>query len=158
MGRVNSCLFEAATIAKKPAWLRSQLAAAGLAVAPTRAAEPAPATTTLPNEPKPATRSRSASNSRSAQGPKPQRPVRQTSVEPHERETLYAGRVSVCITSYRRRLLDPDNLCAKWFLDACRYSQLIRDDRPEDITYTVTQTKVASTEEERTEIVITPLP
>ncbi len=72
-------------------------------------------------------------------------------------ETLYSGRVHVRITSYRRRLLDPDNLTAKWFLDACRYARLIRDDNPEAITYQVGQEKVARKEDERTEIVIEPL-
>lgn len=72
-------------------------------------------------------------------------------------ETLYAGRVSVCIKSYRRRLLDPDNLIGKYFLDACRYSRIIRGDRPEDIQFQVSQEKVASKDQERTEITITPI-
>lgn len=83
--------------------------------------------------------------------------LRPPSVEPPQGETLYSGRVSVRVVSYRRRLLDPDNLCAKWFLDACRYARLIRDDRPQDITYSVSQEKVACKEEERTEILISPI-
>lgn len=87
-----------------------------------------------------------------------QSPLRHESLAASQRETLYAGRVHVRITSYRRRLLDPDNLTAKWFLDACRYARLIRDDKPEDITYQVGQEKVARKEDERTEIIIEPLP
>jgi hypothetical protein len=98
-----------------------------------------------------------APNYRAPSGAKPQSPVLHAPVEPVQGETLYAGRVHVRITSYRRRLLDPDNLTAKWFLDACRYARLIRNDRPEDITYEVGQEKVARKEEERTEVVIEPL-
>ena len=71
------------------------------------------------------------------------------------RETYYTGSVSICITSYRRRLLDPDNLCGKYFLDATRYSCLIPDDTAKAISYTIKQVKVRKKEEERTEIEIT---
>lgn len=64
------------------------------------------------------------------------------------------GRVLVSITSFRRRLLDPDNLCGKWFLDCLRYCGLISDDRPEDISYFITQEKVKDKAQERTEIVV----
>jgi hypothetical protein len=66
----------------------------------------------------------------------------------------------VRITSYRVRLLDPDNLAggAKYFLDCCKYAQLIRDDRPQDITLEVRQEKVSNPEDERTEIAIIPIP
>src|SRR5881392_3395947 len=57
---------------------------------------------------------------------------------------------SVSITSLRVRLLDPDNLCAKWFVDALRYSSIIPDDRPEDIIYKVSQKKVKTKMEEET--------
>ncbi len=90
--------------------------------------------------------------------PQPESAVRDESLATPQGETLYSGRVHVRITSYRRRLLDPDNLTAKWFLDACRYSRLIRDDNPEAITYQVGQEKVARKEDERTEIVIEPIP
>ena len=77
---------------------------------------------------------------------------------PMPRETLYAGRVAVGIVSYRRRLLDPDNLMggAKYFVDALRYAGAFRDDRPQDITLQVAQEKVARKEDERTEITLTP--
>ena len=80
--------------------------------------------------------------------------VRNEPLEQIQRETYYTGSVSVCITSYRRRLLDPDNLCGKYFLDAARYSMLIADDTPEKVSYTIKQVKVRKKQEEKTEIVI----
>lgn len=88
---------------------------------------------------------------------KPKQDFPMAAMVAHAREALYPARVSVCITSYRRRLLDPDNLIPKWFLDSCRHSQLIRGDSPEDITLQVTQQKVKKKEDERTEITITPI-
>lgn len=68
--------------------------------------------------------------------------------------TTCLPRISVTITSYRRRLLDPDNLAGgcKYFLDCCKYSKLIPDDRPQDIELHVSQEKVKSKDQERTEI------
>lgn len=68
-----------------------------------------------------------------------------------QREDCYSGRIQVCITSYRKRLCDVDNLTPKWFLDSCRYAGLIPDDRPQDIDFTVKQVK---SKDERTEIEI----
>jgi len=78
-------------------------------------------------------------------------------VEPAQRETLYSGRVLVCIESRRTRLIDPDNLCPKWFVDCLRYSGVIRDDRASDIEIRVSQTKVGSKAEEATVITVDPL-
>ena len=66
----------------------------------------------------------------------------------------HTGRVPVRITSFRRRLLDPDNLCFKYGLDCCRYANLIRSDTPDAISYEIRQIKVKTREEERTEIEI----
>jgi len=93
-------------------------------------------------------------NSSATPSTKPKQTVRNESLEQIQRETYHTGSVSVCITSYRRRLLDPDNLCGKYFLDAARYSMLIADDTPEEVSYTIKQVKVRKKEEERTEIVI----
>lgn len=94
---------------------------------------------------------------REASNTKPEQALRDEPVGTPSRETLYTSRVLIRITSYRRRLLDPDNLCGKWFLDACRYSRLVRNDRPQDIELEVSQEKVRSRRNERTEIVIEPL-
>lgn len=69
----------------------------------------------------------------------------------------HPGRILVSITSHRRRLLDPDNIVVKYFVDCLRYSGLLRDDRNEDIELRVSQKKVQTAEEERTEITLTPL-
>ena len=42
--------------------------------------------------------------------------VRNESVAEAERKTYYSGKVLVRITSYRRRLLDKDNLCGKYLM------------------------------------------
>lgn len=67
-------------------------------------------------------------------------------------EAGHSGRVQVSVTSYRRRLADPDNLCPKYFIDCLRYSGLIRNDREQDIELRVRQKKVSKQEEQRTEI------
>lgn len=85
-----------------------------------------------------------------------QRAVPNEPVAAEERKTGNAGRVPVrvTVTSYRRRLIDPDNLCPKYFVDACRYSRLIRDDSAKEIEFTARQEKVATKAEERTVIEI----
>ena len=149
----NQFLFTAATLASKPEWVRRQLAGF---FPPSNDSTPA---TTPPEPTERARRSRKApAVDRASSGPEPEQALRDASMEPPKGETLYPGRVSVCVVSYRRRLLDPDNLCAKWFLDACRYARLISDDRPQDITFSVAQEKVRTKEEERTEITLTPIP
>jgi hypothetical protein len=69
-------------------------------------------------------------------------------------EDIHTARLVVRIVSLRRRLLDPDNLCPKYFIDGLRYSGLIPGDRPQDIILEVRQEKVSSKENERTEIEI----
>jgi len=61
-------------------------------------------------------------------------------------------RRSVTITSYRVRLLDPDNLCIKYHIDGLRYKSVIRDDTNNDIEIFARQVKVKTRKEERTEI------
>lgn len=64
------------------------------------------------------------------------------------------GRVSVVVTSYRRRLLDEDNLCEKFHVDCCRYAGILSSDAPDKTSIQVRQVKVKTKEEERTEIEI----
>lgn len=56
----------------------------------------------------------------------------------------------VRVTSRRRRLLDEDNLAAKWFVDCCRYAGLIPDDDPRQTSIETRQEKVSRTEDECT--------
>lgn len=61
-----------------------------------------------------------------------------------------SGKRVVRITSYRVRAVDPDNLCGKWFIDALRYAGIIPDDTEADITYQISQKKVAKKNQEKT--------
>ena len=47
----------------------------------------------------------------------------------------------VRVTSFRRRLLDEDNLCAKYHVDLCRYAGAIPDDAPGQVKIEVGQVK-----------------
>ena len=67
------------------------------------------------------------------------------------------GRVRVTVTSYRRRLLDEDNLSEKWIVDALRYRGIIRDDSPGCAEIRVQQVKVSKPHEEGTFIQIIPI-
>lgn len=83
--------------------------------------------------------------------PVPQQAPRHEPVAAQERETGHASRLLVSVTSYRKRLCDPDNLCPKYFIDCLRYAQIIPDDRPQDIELRVSQEK---SKQERTKITI----
>lgn len=67
------------------------------------------------------------------------------------------SRVSVGITLFRVRLLDPDNKysACKDLIDGLRYAALLRDDKEEDITLEVTQERVKHFADERTVVTIT---
>ena len=88
-----------------------------------------------------------------ASGAKPEQVVCDEPLGTPEREESYSGRIQVCITSYRKRLCDADNIAGgcKYTLDCCRYAGLIPDDRPQDIELTVKQVK---SKDERTEVEI----
>jgi hypothetical protein len=58
------------------------------------------------------------------------------------------------ITSHRTRLLDTDNLCPKYFIDALRIAGVIEDDTAEHIDLQLSQEKVARRSEEKTVIEI----
>ncbi len=69
-------------------------------------------------------------------------------------EARHSGKYVVRVTSYRTRLLDEDNLAEKFHVDTCRYAGLIPSDAPDQTTITVSQVKVKTKEECRTEIEI----
>ncbi len=54
----------------------------------------------------------------------------------------------VRLRSFRRRLLDEDNLVGKFHTDLCRYASIIPDDAPGIAEIKVSQTKVGSKEKE----------
>jgi len=66
-----------------------------------------------------------------------------------------SAKFSVIVTSYRRRLLDEDNLCEKYHVDALRYAGILPSDDPATTHITVKQVKVATKAQERTEISVT---
>ena len=65
-----------------------------------------------------------------------------------EREKQDSKRVLVRITSHRERLIDPDNLCPKYFIDCLRYAGIIADDSAAHIELSVSQRKCAKGQEE----------
>lgn len=98
-----------------------------------------------------------ASNRRKAQGAVAERSLRDAPPGAPRGEAAYTGRVRVGITSVRRRLIDPDNLCPKYFIDCLRYAGLIRDDSPGEVEIQTAQRLPAPGEEEHTLIDIVPL-
>ena len=71
-----------------------------------------------------------------------------------EAEKRDCSRFLVRVVSVRRRLLDEDNLCAKYHVDLCRYAGALPCDAPERCHIETTQRKAAKGEEERTEITV----
>lgn len=85
--------------------------------------------------------------------PIPQPPVCHEPLAAPPRKARHAGRLRICVVSFRSRLCDPDNLCPKYFIDCLRYAGLIADDSPEHITLEVRQEK-CKRGAERTELLI----
>lgn len=59
---------------------------------------------------------------------------------------------TVKITSYRVRLLDEDNLCVKFHVDALRYAGVLPNDNPALTSIRIAQVKVKGRANERTEM------
>ena len=53
----------------------------------------------------------------------------------------YSGKFVVRITSFRKRLLDEDNLAVKYHVDALRYAGIIPNDAPDKTHIEVSQIK-----------------
>jgi hypothetical protein len=71
-----------------------------------------------------------------------------------EAKTSNPGKYAVRIKSYRRRLLDEDNLAGKYFVDCLRYAGILPSDAPDRCSLQTCQIKVKTKEEELTEIEI----
>ncbi len=67
------------------------------------------------------------------------------------------SRYAVVIISHRTRLIDPDNLCGKNFVDSLRRAGIIPDDTAAIMDYSIRQQKAKSKKEQFTEIEITRL-
>lgn len=86
----------------------------------------------------------------------PQQVVRDALPPAVKRTAPNRTRYAVRITSFRSRLIDPDNLCGKFFTDCLRYAGLIPDDTAAIMDYSIRQQKT-SKDQERTEITLTPI-
>lgn len=86
--------------------------------------------------------------------PQPQCAVCDEPVAEIARKEENPSRLRVRVISLRRRLIDPDNLCPKYFIDCLRYAQIIPNDRAQDIVLEVSQEKVKSKRDECTRIEI----
>ena len=75
-------------------------------------------------------------------------------MEPQEDEGGNIRRSRIRITSKRCRLLDPDNLCVKFIVDALRHCSVIKDDTTKEIEVYIKQVKVKTRKEEKTIIEI----
>jgi hypothetical protein len=54
----------------------------------------------------------------------------------------------ILVRSLRRKLIDPDNLCPKYFIDCLRYAGLIPDDTAQDIEISIRQEQVPKGQEQ----------
>jgi hypothetical protein len=84
-----------------------------------------------------------------------ERSPRQRTLATPQIEKGHSRKCFVRVVSYRCRLLDEDNLCEKYHVDALRYAGLISADSPDLCRIETTQQKVAAKADERTEITIT---
>jgi hypothetical protein len=65
-----------------------------------------------------------------------------------------SARFLVRVVSYRKRLLDEDNLCEKAIVDCLRYARIVPGDAPGTTRIETTQKKVGKGEAEKTLIEI----
>jgi Holliday junction resolvase RusA-like endonuclease len=83
-------------------------------------------------------------------GPKSKRSFRHEPLAASKRKKENPRCRVLKLTSYRRRLLDTDNLRPKYFIDALRYAGVIDDDTPKHLTLQTHQEKVSHRCEEKT--------
>ena len=83
----------------------------------------------------------------SSGNPKPKRIIRNESLAKAGGKKENTGRIHIRLTARRKRLIDPDNLVFKYFIDCLRYAGAIPDDRAEDVTIETKQEKTRQKEE-----------
>jgi hypothetical protein len=86
--------------------------------------------------------------------PVPERPAGDVPLATAQAEGCDTAKYAVRVTSYRTRLLDEDNMVEKYHVDSCRYAGLIPGDSPDQATIKVSQVKVKTKDQCRTEIEI----
>jgi hypothetical protein len=87
-------------------------------------------------------------------GAEPEQSLRHEQVAKAKGKKADSIRHVLRITSFRTCLLDTDNLCPKYFIDALRIAGVIEDDTAEHIDLQLSQEKVARRSEEKTVIEI----
>ena len=85
---------------------------------------------------------------RKTQGAKSKRTVRNDALGEKKGKGGNAAGVLVRVTSRRTRLIDPDNLTPKYFIDCCRYCGWIADDSASHVRVETSQEKVCKEDEE----------
>ena len=88
----------------------------------------------------------------SLSSPKPEPSIRNEPLAKAPRTNEHSPRYALRIISHRVRLIDPDNLCAKAFVDGLRHAGLIPDDSAAILDYRVEQQKAKTKKEQFTEI------
>lgn len=78
---------------------------------------------------------------------KPKRAVRNEPLAKDEGKEKNTGRIHIRFTVKRKRLIDPDNIIAKYLIDCLRYAGAIPDDRQKDVSLEVRQEKTREEEE-----------
>lgn len=88
------------------------------------------------------------------QAPKLERDLRDGAMGAVQVQGRNSGRFLVRVTSYRKRLLDYDNLCEKYHIDCLRYAGLIPGDAPGTTEIEVREEKIEPGAAERVRIEI----
>jgi hypothetical protein len=86
-------------------------------------------------------------NQGASNDPKPKRSIRNEPLAKIGGKKENTGRIHIRLTARRKRLIDPDNLVFKYFIDCLRYAGAIPDDRAEDVTIEARQEKTRQKEE-----------
>jgi hypothetical protein len=81
-------------------------------------------------------------------GPEPKQAVRPRAHGKVQGTQEDSPRYSIRIIACRKRLIDPDNLCGKFFIDALRYAGVILEDTASVMDYSISQQKTQPGQEE----------
>lgn len=86
----------------------------------------------------------------------PQQAFRDVVLDAEQAQERDSSRYTVLVTSYRKRLLDEDNLCEKYHVDGLRYCGILPSDSARRTKIRVFQIQIRGNEEEKTVIHIIP--
>lgn len=83
-----------------------------------------------------------------------ERGARHAPLEEEEVQGSTSQRFLVRVVSYRKRLLDEDNLCEKYHVDLCRYAGILFGDEAGTTKIETSQVKIGKGKEEKVRIEI----